>query len=242
KPPGQATRERFTKQDMEFILTWMEHRPNFESVFGCGGQTIVGTPQKTKTQGYSTLAQLVSKQSKGRLNINGKAMRERFQRHMKVFTDVKRKADSTGFGVTEEDNRSGIYTVTHKLESMCTCYARMDELFGNRANITPMSEFASVVVTGQEQEECEEARTAPQRRRRQIVDDGEEDTEEEEYGSNTENGHIDDILGDNIDNNFFDTTADSQEDSARENRPNAGNDINDGTDAIDCDEISLLMP
>ncbi|KAF9308645.1 hypothetical protein BGZ91_007729 [Linnemannia elongata] len=116
KPFGLPTRERFTKQDMEFILTWMEHRPNFESVFGCGGQTVIGAPNKSKTHGYSVLAQGVTKQSKGRLNINGKAMRERFQRHMKAYTEAKRKAESTGFGVTEDDTRKGLYTVAHKLE------------------------------------------------------------------------------------------------------------------------------
>ncbi|KAF9118273.1 hypothetical protein BG015_006696, partial [Linnemannia schmuckeri] len=54
--------------------------------------------------------------SKGRLNINGKAMRERFQRHMKAFTESKRKAESTGFGVTEDDTKKTLYTVAHKPE------------------------------------------------------------------------------------------------------------------------------
>jgi len=65
----------------------MEHRRNFESVFGCGGQTVIGTPNKSKTHGHSVLAQGVTTQSKGRLNITGKAMRERFQRHMKAYIE-----------------------------------------------------------------------------------------------------------------------------------------------------------
>ncbi|KAK3804527.1 MAG: hypothetical protein JOS17DRAFT_711327, partial [Linnemannia elongata] len=123
---------------VEFILTWLEHVPNFTSVFGSGGQTTVGQPNRTRNHGYATLADAVSKQSKGRLNINGKNMRERLQRHMKVFTSTKAKGNSTGFGVTDEDTRNGIYTVAHKLESMCTCYARMDALFGHRPNVTPL--------------------------------------------------------------------------------------------------------
>ena len=50
---------------------------------------------------------------------------------MKVYTSTKAKAKSTGFGVTEEDTRNGVYTEAHKLESMCTFYARRDALFGH---------------------------------------------------------------------------------------------------------------
>lgn len=50
---------------------------------------------------------------------------------MKVYTKTKVTASLMGFGITEEDSRNGIYTMAHKLESMCTCYARMDVLFGH---------------------------------------------------------------------------------------------------------------
>ncbi|KAF9910297.1 hypothetical protein EC991_006796, partial [Linnemannia zychae] len=250
KPSGLPTRERFTKQDMEFILTWMEHRPNFESVFGCGGQTVIGAPNKTKTHGYSVLAQAVTKQSKGRLNINGKAMRERFQRHMKTYTEAKRKADSTGFGVTEDDTRKSLYTVAHKLESMCTCYARMDALFGQRANITPLHEHATI-VSAQGQDGCQDSSTAPRRSRRLIVeeeeeeeeDENEEEEENEDEGEEEERvsifdegGVINNIFGEDF-NDLYDPSADNQGNSTRVTRGNDGDSVNDGADASAADDI-----
>ncbi|KAK3833086.1 MAG: hypothetical protein JOS17DRAFT_677270, partial [Linnemannia elongata] len=140
KSPGQTltTKERFTKQDMEFIFKWLEHQPNFESVVGSRGQTTVVMPNRPTACRYATLAEAMSKQSKGWLTIDGKNMREWFQRHMNVYINTKAKAKSTDFGATEEDTRNGVYTVAHKLESMCACYARMDALFGHRPKVTPV--------------------------------------------------------------------------------------------------------
>ncbi|KAF8942590.1 hypothetical protein BGZ47_006327 [Haplosporangium gracile] len=235
---------------MEFIVTWLEHVPNFISVFGSGGQTAVGQPNKSRNHGYAALADAVSKQSKGRLNINGKNMRERFKRHIKVFTSTKAKGNSAGFGVTDEDTRNGIYTVTHKLESMCTCYARMDALFGLRLNVTPLAELCLADTPAQEQDERQDSGTAPQRRRR-LVEEEEEEEEEEEVGDyianqdygGLEDGNsgntytqddsadirpVDNTFDDNVDNNFDNDGTDSQDGFAR--------DIN----AIDGDEISIL--
>lgn len=144
KTPSR-TRERFTKEDMQFVLTWLEHRPNFTSVFGSSGQATVGKPIKTKASGYSALAGAVSEQSKGRLNVNGKNMRDRFRRHMKLYTSTKMGAQSICFFVTPQDNRRGIYTVAQKLEDLCTCYARMDVLFGHQPNVTPRPKLMLVL-------------------------------------------------------------------------------------------------
>ncbi|KAF9274528.1 hypothetical protein BGZ74_004323, partial [Mortierella antarctica] len=46
----------------------------------------------------------------------------------------------TGFSVTDEDNTNGIYTLTHKLDRLCSGYERMDMLFGHCPNITPLCE------------------------------------------------------------------------------------------------------
>ncbi|KAH7041649.1 hypothetical protein BKA57DRAFT_519862, partial [Linnemannia elongata] len=143
KATKQSSKERFTKQDIESILTFLEHPPNFESVFGNGGQTTIGKPTKSSNQGYTILAKIVSRQSKGRFNLNAKAMRERFARHRKTFTTAKKKSQQAGFGVTDEDRQKGIYTIGHKLERMCTCYDRMDALFSSRPNVTPLAEFSS---------------------------------------------------------------------------------------------------
>ena len=101
----------------------------------------------------------------------------------------------------------GLYIVAHMLESMCTCYDRMDVLFGQRPNITPLHEFSGAVVSAQEQGRCQESGTAPRRSRRPIVE--EEEEEEERGGIHAEGGVIDNILGEDFDD-LYDTSADSQ--------------------------------
>ncbi|KAG9064045.1 hypothetical protein KI688_003224 [Linnemannia hyalina] len=185
KATGQSSKERFTKQDIETILTFLEHPPNFVSVFGSGGQTTIGKPNKPSNQGYTTLAQVVSRQSKGRLNLNAKSMRERLARHRKTFATVKEKSQETGFGVTDEDQQKGIYTIGHKLESICTCYDRMDALFGSRPNVTPLGIFSSVIPVAQEQDSSQQPTTGPRRRRR-LLEDEDEDEDEDEGGDDDE--------------------------------------------------------
>ena len=61
----------------------------------------VGKLNKSRSQGYAMLVEAISKQSKGRLNINGKNMCKQFQQHMKVHTTTKAKASGMAFGITE---------------------------------------------------------------------------------------------------------------------------------------------
>jgi cell division protein FtsB len=63
KATRQLSKERFTKQDIEATLTFLEHPPNFASIFGSGGQTTISKPTKSSNQAYATLAQIVSKQN-----------------------------------------------------------------------------------------------------------------------------------------------------------------------------------
>ncbi|KAF8947948.1 hypothetical protein BGZ47_007216 [Haplosporangium gracile] len=144
--------------DIENVLSWLEHPANFTSVFGTSKKSSIGSPNKSSTQGYAVLAQVISKKSKGRLSLNAKAMRERSARHRKIYVATKESSRSMGFGVTEEDPGNGICTVAHKLESMCVCFARMNALFGHQ---------------------LPEPSTAPRFRRR-LVGEKEEDDEEEE--------------------------------------------------------------
>lgn len=137
-----GSKDRFTKEDFDRVLSWLEHQPNFELIHGVSGQTSVGKPTRTASSGYATLAALISRQSKGRLQLTGRAMRERFQRHKNKYKSVKEQSSRTGFGVTEDDRKNGIYTVAGKLESLCTCYQRMDDLYGQKPNINPLAELS----------------------------------------------------------------------------------------------------
>ncbi|KAG0231936.1 hypothetical protein BGW42_008536 [Actinomortierella wolfii] len=189
RPNLRASKERFSKQDIECILTWLEHPPNFASIFGsssAGKPGVEQPPKSSSTQGYATLAQVVSEQNKGRLKLNAKAMRERFGRFRRTYENVREMSKSKDFGVTDEDHKNGLYTVADKLESMCVCYARMDALFGNRSNIAPSANDTPTIQERdreqeQEQEQEYQRGSAVPRRRRWLLkeDEGGEENQNE---------------------------------------------------------------
>lgn len=121
KSAAAASRERFTKEDYDRVLSWLEHQPNFELLHGRTGQTSVGKPPVNSPSGFTRLATLISKQSKGRLNLNSRSMRERFQRYKQKYMAIKTLSSKADFAVTDEDRDNGIYTLASKLENLCPC-------------------------------------------------------------------------------------------------------------------------
>ncbi|KAF9897321.1 hypothetical protein BX616_005803 [Lobosporangium transversale] len=229
---------RFTKQDIESILTWLEYPPNFKSVFGYGGQTIIGKPHQSSYRGWATLAQVVSKQNKGRDSLNTKSVQERFRRHLKLFTETKKLENQTGFGVTDEDRKKGIYTTKHKLEKMCICYARTDALFDPRANVAPLFTFGSGCENGSENSQ-EDIEKVPCRR---LIGEEEEVMDLNKPIGNQEAIENDQFLGDStladnaFDNSFYDDfSAGTESDMGAKGE---GTDLNDES-SKDISDLSI---
>ncbi|KAG0272435.1 hypothetical protein BGZ95_011815 [Linnemannia exigua] len=162
-PPNKATEQSlktsFTKSDIEYILTFLEHPSNFESVFGSGGQIAIGGP-KSSNQGYALLAQVVSRRSRGRLDLNAKKMREQFACHRKTFATTKKRSQQAGFGVTDEDRQKGIYTIVHKLEITEVIGTKRPELEKNKLEWekTQMSRELQRLELEEQREEQRESR------------------------------------------------------------------------------------
>ncbi|KAG0330878.1 hypothetical protein BG005_005963, partial [Podila minutissima] len=114
---------------------------NFEKCFGVSGQTSIGRGPSSSQSGWQALAELVNWESKGRLSIKPRVIKERFGWYKRKYCAVKTLSGATGFGVTEDDNAKGIYSIKAKLENMCPFYARMDQLFGSKPNVVPLGEI-----------------------------------------------------------------------------------------------------
>ncbi|KAF9344494.1 hypothetical protein BGX26_004303, partial [Mortierella sp. AD094] len=112
-----ASKGRLLKEDYETILDWLEDPLNYDSIYG-PKRTSIGNPHGSAMKGYNKLAGVVNSRNKGRLNLNGKAVKERFGRHKRLYEEVKEKSEKTGFGLTDEDHENGINTIRAKLESM----------------------------------------------------------------------------------------------------------------------------
>ncbi|KAG0334258.1 hypothetical protein BG004_000494, partial [Podila humilis] len=237
KPKRGGRKTRFSKEDMETALTWLEHAPNFKSIFGPWDKATGGKNpphSKSKTRAYSILAAVVSEQSHGRLNLNSKNMRERFERHLKVYTETKAAASlAAGLSgcvtVTAEDSRKGIHTKEEKLESICTCFARIDALFGGTAtaaaaNNGPLAQInpdaaANADASNGLQDKLQKSKEILPRHRR-IIDEEEDDDEAHEADDTDEEITI------------------SGDHSSKETRQEHQGDINNNINTQDSNEVS----
>ncbi|KAI9907173.1 hypothetical protein PsorP6_016282 [Peronosclerospora sorghi] len=107
----------------------MEDKSNFESVYGTSGQTKIGVPMKNKNAGLRDLAAALSRQSKGRLNVDHKRIKGRIRTYRKNMQVALAAERSTGFGLTEKNWQKGIFTVEQKRNSICAHLERMKALF-----------------------------------------------------------------------------------------------------------------
>ncbi|KAF9909296.1 hypothetical protein EC991_008807 [Linnemannia zychae] len=123
-----------------------------------------GTNQHPQTR-----QKVETKQSKGRLDLNEKALREQFGRYLKTFRSAKEMSNSIGFGVTDEDHQKGIHTVADKQESMCT---------------------------SQERDSNQQIVTTSQRRSHRLLE--EEDEDEDEEAQDLESDESGELVGNNF--------------------------------------------
>ena len=142
--PVLATKARFVREDIELIVAWLEIKENFVKIYGISGKQRVGPAPMRQIQGFAALATHFNCVNKNGFNLDPKAMKERFNRYYKTYLSVREESQRTGFGVTEEDRARGYFRIEDVLEHKCFCFKRMDDIFGERANVKPLDFFGSV--------------------------------------------------------------------------------------------------
>ncbi|KAF9351981.1 hypothetical protein BGX26_010107 [Mortierella sp. AD094] len=145
KPAVQEVEDRFTNEDIQLIVSWLEDPSNFASIYGPTRFNIrkeVPRPTRNSGKGYSELAEVLYRLSKGRLNLSGKEVRDQFGKHKALYMKTKALSMSTRFVVEVVDQWEGIYTLSQKLEKLCSCFSKMDVLF----KYTPNTSEAGVVT------------------------------------------------------------------------------------------------
>ncbi|MBW0563948.1 hypothetical protein O181_103663 [Austropuccinia psidii MF-1] len=85
----------------------------------------------------------VNKKSQNHLNLSSRSIRDQWKTYKKKYMAAKKFENSTGAGITEEDESKGIKSMSEKLESMCPFYAEMDFLFGHKPDFTPIASYDS---------------------------------------------------------------------------------------------------
>ncbi|MBW0582212.1 hypothetical protein O181_121927 [Austropuccinia psidii MF-1] len=99
----------------------------------------------TKTAAFSLFACYLNNQNRG-LNLTGRNCQQRFATYKAKYIATNRFSKETGAGLTMEE--LGGLTLSAKLETMCPCYDRMDQLFGHKANVQPAFAIDSGKIAG----------------------------------------------------------------------------------------------
>ncbi|MBW0544008.1 hypothetical protein O181_083723 [Austropuccinia psidii MF-1] len=145
-----------TRPDYLCIINWLTHKSNFDACFGTGGSTLVGRPPSSKKNGFHLMAIEVNKKSQHRLNLSATSIGDQWHTYKKKYTTAKKFENLTWAGITEEDEKKGMHTMSDKLESMCPCFAEMDSLFGHKPNVTPLATYDSQedgLISNEDEEE-----------------------------------------------------------------------------------------
>ncbi|KAI8604502.1 hypothetical protein EDD21DRAFT_366134 [Dissophora ornata] len=144
----RRAKERFENEDLAVIITWLEHPPNYASIYGTHVNHVEAAPWYpvvTKTKGWEDLATHFNKQSKGYWNISSRNMQDRFSRFRNTYKDAREIIKSPGFGITDTDRANGIHRLEHKRESLCFAFDRMEAIFATK---DPLREIHQSLAVG----------------------------------------------------------------------------------------------
>lgn len=137
------------------ILNWLQVKENFALITGSAaqGQRVLTGKKLKKQDAYKQLAAHVSAGSN--IKWDAKQAKNRFEAYLGKYKKAKKQSEGTGWGVTEEDRSEGINTVEEKLNNICPHFESMNDLFGERQNISPEDVREAVVISDFEDDDDE---------------------------------------------------------------------------------------
>ncbi|EFP82984.2 uncharacterized protein PGTG_09952 [Puccinia graminis f. sp. tritici CRL 75-36-700-3] len=131
---------QFIHSDYENICAYVEDDEKFSELYG-DTKTNVGPKVLTKTAAFNIFAIHINAHSNKRLNLTGRQLQQRVNYYIqKKYFPAKQWENQTGAGILDQDPHASL---DEALEAKCPCYAKMDAIFGQRPNITPLAEFDS---------------------------------------------------------------------------------------------------
>lgn len=128
------------------MIHWLKNEENRNLILGAAASgPVKAGKQLKKSDAHKALASAVTK---AQANVWTQQMaKSRFQSYYDLYKKAKRESNGTGFGVTDDDRTRDITTVEQKLDSLCPFFADMDDIFGNKPNVSPPSISESAVLS-----------------------------------------------------------------------------------------------
>ncbi|KAH9471649.1 hypothetical protein Pst134EA_005533 [Puccinia striiformis f. sp. tritici] len=151
--PKEDGGKHFVRANFENICTYLENAQHFTDLFGDGAKTTVSAGKVSKVKAFEVFAVWMNQLNPGLL-LNGRQLQQRFTSYKAKYSAAKHREDGTGGGVEEKDGDKSLAEV---MEDMCPCFARLDAIFREKANITPMFEFDHLLIDTTIEEDLSDA-------------------------------------------------------------------------------------
>ncbi|KAG0256879.1 hypothetical protein BGZ95_005377 [Linnemannia exigua] len=136
--PG-ASKKHLTTDHYDFLLDWLEREGSYVKIFGAVGKTSLAKKDTQSSKlGFDEWAAHVS-QARGGLVLTGSSLKSRFRRYLDKYKKIKDDEKLTGFGLTEEDYKEKVTTISRRYENQCPRFERMDRIFGTKANVIALA-------------------------------------------------------------------------------------------------------
>ncbi|PLW47474.1 hypothetical protein PCASD_04388 [Puccinia coronata f. sp. avenae] len=136
--PAEKTTGHLKKDDYLVIINWLKIKKNYDACFGTGKAPLVGQPPKGTINGFELMAINLQNQSTSKMSLSSRQMKDCFNSYKDKYKKTHTLSLATGFGLTPEDQQTGIQTIEQKLDSLCPHYQAMHELMGNKAFVNPL--------------------------------------------------------------------------------------------------------
>ena len=135
---AEKTTGHLKKEDYLVVIDWLKIKKNYDACFGTGKAPLVGRPPKGTINGFELMAINLRNQSTSKISLSSRQMKDRFNSYKDKYKKTHTLSLATGFGLTPEDQQTGIQTIKQKLDSLCPHYQAMHEPMGNKAFVNPL--------------------------------------------------------------------------------------------------------
>ncbi|PLW08361.1 hypothetical protein PCASD_25067 [Puccinia coronata f. sp. avenae] len=137
--PAAKTTGHLKKDDYLVIIDWLKIKKNYDACFGTGKGPLVGQPPKGTINGFELMEINQRNQSTSKISVSSTQMKDCFNSYKDKYKKTHTLSLATGFGLTPEDQQTGIQTIKQKLNSLCPHCQAMHELMGNKAFVNPLN-------------------------------------------------------------------------------------------------------
>jgi hypothetical protein len=136
--PAEKTTSHLKKDDYLVIINWLKIKKNYDACLGTGKAPLVGQPPKGMINGFELMVINLRNQSTSKISLSSRQMKDCFNSYKNKYKKTHTLSLATGFGLTPEDQQTGIQTIKQKLDSLCPHYQAMHELMDNKAFVNPL--------------------------------------------------------------------------------------------------------